>query len=100
MGYLIIFWRVIMGKVILNEIQYGGYGKCIQITNGKIEAVVTVDVGPRVIRFGFTGGNNVFCEGASSKTESNLGEWKIYGGHRLWHSPEGNPRSSALIMIR
>jgi hypothetical protein len=93
MGYLMIFWRVIMGKIVLNEIQYGDYGKCIQITNGKIEAVVTVDVGPRVIRYGFVGGNNVFCEGASLKLDSNLGEWKIYGGHRLWHSPEGNPRS-------
>lgn len=82
-----------MGKVILNEIQYGEYGKCIQITNGIIEATVTVDVGPRVIRFGLIGGDNEFCEGAALTVNSELGEWRIYGGHRLWHSPEGNPRS-------
>ena len=28
------------------------YGKCLCISNGVIEAYVTIDIGPRIIRFG------------------------------------------------
>ena len=32
---------------------YKDYGKVVAITNGVIEAYVTVDIGPRIIRFGY-----------------------------------------------
>lgn len=67
------------------------YGKCIKIENGIIDVLVTVDIGPRIIRYGFINDVNVFCE-APEKIESQTG-WKIYGGHRLWHSPESMPRT-------
>lgn len=77
--------------VNITEIKYGEYGNCIQMENGTIELVITLDVGPRIIRFGFLDGENMFCEAFDQAPTEN--GWKIYGGHRLWHSPEGMPRS-------
>ena len=83
-----------MSDVKVSEVNYGDYGKCVNISNGDVEVVVTVDVGPRIIRYGFVGGANEFCEGV--KDEKPIGDgkvWRIKGGHRLWHSPESLPRS-------
>lgn len=69
-----------------DTIQYGSFGRCCRITNGIIEALVTIDLGPRVIRFGFVGGKNEFVE--LPPQQINPASWNIYGGHRLWHAPE------------
>ena len=37
---------------------YKDYGKCVEITNGVISALVTVEIGPRIISFGYSGGQN------------------------------------------
>ena len=44
-------------KEIINS--YENYGRCVKISNGTVEAYVTIDVGPRVIRYAFVGGENV-----------------------------------------
>jgi hypothetical protein len=75
----------------ISEITYEPYGNCIKIENDVVDVVVTVDFGPRIIRYGFIGEKNVFCE-APENTQEKTG-WKIYGGHRLWHSPENMPRT-------
>ena len=38
------------------------YGKCVSISNGKIEALVTIDIGPRIISFGYVGSQNFMCD--------------------------------------
>ncbi|MBQ1965952.1 MAG: hypothetical protein II348_04675, partial [Clostridia bacterium] len=38
---------------------YKDFGKVIAVDNGTVEAYVTVDVGPRIIRYGFIGGQNL-----------------------------------------
>ena len=41
-------------KMITKEIiEFKNYGKCVKISNGIIEAVATVDLGPRIVFFGF-----------------------------------------------
>ncbi len=89
--------------VTIEKATYGEWGQCVRLTNGSIELYATLDFGPRVIRFGYVGGQNLFCE--DSKVESSMsgpdmderyGEgstWYIRGGHRLWTSPEAAPRS-------
>ena len=74
--------------VILRKISYGGWDNCIQITNGIVDLIVTTDIGPRIIRYGFVGQENEMCEVASTMGLTGGDEWRIYGGHRLWHSPE------------
>ncbi|MGD9290529.1 MAG: hypothetical protein PVG74_23110, partial [Desulfobacterales bacterium] len=36
---------------------------------------------------------NVFCDDTSMKIDRGNEEWRLYGGHRLWHSPEAFPRT-------
>ncbi|MGW8249537.1 MAG: hypothetical protein ACWGO1_02755 [Anaerolineales bacterium] len=54
---------------------------------------MTADVGPRIIRFGFTEQANEFKEFDSEVGETGGNEWRSYGGHRLWHAPEAIPRT-------
>lgn len=82
-----------MAEVTINKISYGGWDNCIEITNGIVDLIVTVDVGPRIIRYGFTGQENEMCEIESTLGLQGGDEWRIYGGHRLWHSPEDRQRT-------
>ena len=87
----------------LEQITYGSWGNCLRLSNGKAELLITLDFGPRIIRFGWVGCQNIFCE--DTQVESSMaGEemdqaygkgatWYIRGGHRLWTSPEAAPRS-------
>lgn len=82
-----------MAEITIKEIEYKNFGKCLEISNGIIDILVTVDIGPRIIRFGFVGEKNEFCENTEVAKNVPSGEWRIWGGHRLWHSPENDPRS-------
>lgn len=69
-------------------VAYGGWDKCLRLSNGKIELIVTLEVGPRVIRLGFLGGENIFYEDPNQIGKTLGDEFRLYGGHRLWVSPE------------
>ena len=77
----------------VEKIEYAGWSGCHRLANDSVDLVITGDVGPRIIRFGFLGGPNVFKEYAGMAGLSGGDEWRIYGGHRLWHSPEAKPRT-------
>ncbi|MCH5199477.1 MAG: hypothetical protein J1F60_00860 [Oscillospiraceae bacterium] len=90
-------------SVKFSEISYKNFGKCIKMENETAAVIVTVDVGPRVIYYGLNGKQNIFNEDINRdtvrdskqlhdffETEEN---WYIYGGHRLWSSPESYPES-------
>jgi hypothetical protein len=79
--------------VTIDKISYGGWPNCYRISNGSVELIVTTDVGPRVIRFGFVGDVNEFKEYKDQLGKTGGDEWRIYGGHRLWHAPEAMPRT-------
>jgi len=82
-------------EAIMETVEYGQYGQCCRITNSDAEIYVTRDFGPRIICYKSVGGPNALGElgpdAMSFKTE--LGTWRPYGGHRLWHAPEASPRS-------
>ena len=82
-----------MAGLNFQEIEYKQFGHCMQIDNGLIDIVVTLDIGPRIIRFGALNQKNVFCDDAPLKIERGDEEWRLHGGHRLWHSPEAFPRT-------
>lgn len=90
--------------VIVKEIEsFKNYGKVLSISNGVIEAYVTVDRGPRIIRFGFVDGQNIMCSNRECfppKTDNEFTEyfgenkgWENLGGHRIWLSPESYPET-------
>ena len=78
---------------MIGKVEYLGLPNCVRLSNGTTEVVVTTDVGPRVIRYAFLGGENVLGECPKAKVTTQLGEWRPWGGHRLWTAPEGMPRS-------
>lgn len=79
----------------MEETTYKEFKKCYRLTNGVVDLVVTASVGPRIIRYGFVDGQNLFGEVPDVSVEVGKDQWHIYGGHRLWHSPEANPRTYA-----
>ncbi len=74
---------------------YGRWPHCVRISDGHTELVVTTDVGPRIIRYGFIGGQNLMKEFPSQLGKCGGPKWRIFGGHRLWTAPEDRVRSYA-----
>lgn len=79
----------------VEQIIYGGWSNNIRISNGMVELIITAEVGPRVLRFGFVGGTNMFCENPGDLGKTGGEDWRMYGGHRLWAAPESIPRTIA-----
>ncbi len=78
---------------MLERFAYQGWKNCYRLSNGLVDLVITGDVGPRIIRFGFVGEENEFYENAGMLGLTGGDEWRIYGGHRLWHAPEERLRT-------
>ncbi len=83
---------------------YKEFGQVVIISDGVTEAYITVDIGPRIIRYGFIGEQNMLNDTMHSTEEKTGGAafdkyyykgayWYNYGGMRLWFSPESTPGS-------
>ena len=83
-------------KTTMQIVEYKGWKNNLQLSNGTVELVMTLDVGPRIIRYGYVGGPNVFKEYDEQMGKSGEKSWMIRGGHRLWHAPEDDVRTYAL----
>jgi hypothetical protein len=77
----------------LERIPYAGWRRNVRLSNGAVELVVTLDVGPRIIHFGFRGGANVFGQFPEDLGRAGERRWKLRGGHRLWIAPERKPHT-------
>jgi len=90
-------------SVTIKEIQFENFGKCIEISNGKSDVVITTEIGPRIIRAGLVGKENVMFNDLyrtnitwDKTMDEHFGKgskWINYGGHRLWVSPEAMPNT-------
>ena len=81
--------------ISIEKIDYQGWANSWQVTNGEVELVVTGDVGPRVMRYGFAGGQNFFKEFAGQMGKAGEAAWQPRGGHRVWIAPEDIVKSYA-----
>jgi hypothetical protein len=82
--------------VKIEKTAYKGWPNCYRLSNGEVDLIVTTDVGPRVIRFGFVGSQNVFKEFEEQIGKSGESTWQPRGGHRIWMAPEDRVLSYAL----
>lgn len=64
-----------------------------RIVSGNAEMIVTLDVGPRILFFGPTGGNNLLYTIGEDEGHAGGDEYRFYGGHRLWIAPEERART-------
>ena len=78
---------------MLEKVNFSGWANSIKLSNQEIEMIILTDVGPRIISFGYKNGQNLFYVSSSEKGKTGGDQWHLYGGHRLWHSPEEMPRS-------
>ncbi len=82
-------------SVQIEKREWGGWPNCYRISNGEIELIVTADIGPRVMRCGFVGGQNFFRVFDDQLGKSGEAEWQLRGGHRIWLAPEDFQRTYA-----
>ncbi|MGF1578276.1 MAG: hypothetical protein ACFCD0_02810 [Gemmataceae bacterium] len=80
-------------KFTTKVIEYKGWKKNLLVTNGDVELIVTLDVGPRIISYRLPGGKNVFHEYKDQLGKTGEKKWQIRGGHRLWTAPEDKTRT-------
>jgi hypothetical protein len=74
--------------VKVEKTEYKGWQNCYRVSNGEVELIVTGDVGPRIIRFAFIGGQNLFKEYAEQMGKSGEERFQLRGGDRVWKAPE------------
>lgn len=72
----------------VQKVDYKGWKDCYRISNGEVELIVTGDVGPRIIRYGFVGGQNMFKEFPDQLGKSGEADFQLRGGDRVWIAPE------------
>lgn len=77
----------------IERLNYSGLN-CYRLANGVLELIITGDVGPRIIRFGFIGEHNEFYQADPLAIPADRSAWQLYGGHRLWHAPEAAGRTT------
>jgi hypothetical protein len=69
---------------------YGRWDKAYRLALGDVVMVVVTEVGPRILSLTVGGGPNLLFvdDDLSLSRGAGEGAWYIYGGHRVWISPE------------
>jgi hypothetical protein len=75
----------------IEKIPWGGWPNCYRVSNDEVDLILTSDVGPRIMRYGFLDGQNFFKNFEESLGVSGETEWVLRGGHRVWAAPEFVP---------
>jgi hypothetical protein len=78
---------------MIQKTDFAGWRNCIKLFNSKIELIITTDIGPRIISCGFINSKNLLYVSPEDQGKTGGDTWRIYGGHRFWHSPEAMPRT-------
>jgi hypothetical protein len=76
------------GSVVVEKVEYGGWKNCYCISDASVELIVVAEIGPRILRYGFIGGQNLFVEFPDQLGKSGEDAFQARGGHRLWKAPE------------
>jgi hypothetical protein len=79
---------VMRASVSVQKVEYKGWKNCYRVSNGEVELIVTGDVGPRIIRYGFVGDQNIFKEFPDQLGKSGEATFQMRGGDRVWKAPE------------
>lgn len=79
----------------LKKCTVGPYKNCVEIKSGELRLAITTDVGPRIIGcfIGEKSKFNHFAVLPPTPFEASDNGFALYGGHRIWHSPEALPRT-------
>lgn len=78
---------------IVEGYKWKGWPNCILLSNQILDIIATTDIGPRIISFSYAQEENIFLEIDKDLGKTNGSDYRLYGGTRLWHSPEAKPRT-------
>ena len=77
-----------------DTVAYRNWKNCLRLSNGTVELIVSVGLGPRILCYRrIDGGVNFMKNFDEEMADVKPDEWQSYGGHRLWHAPEVWPRT-------
>jgi hypothetical protein len=82
-------------SVQIDRMEWGGWPDCVRISNGDVDLVITSAIGPRIMRYGFVGGPNLFKVFEDQRGKCGESTWQLRGGHRIWLAPEHVTRTYA-----
>ncbi len=74
--------------VTVEKVAWKGWQNCYRVSNGEVELIVTGDVGPRIMRYAFVGGQNLFKEYSEQLGGTGEEKFQLRGGDRVWKAPE------------
>ena len=66
----------------LKQVDFYGFKNALELTNGIVKLIVTTDVGPRILFYGYENGQNFMKVFDHESAPIHDGEWHNYGGHR------------------
>jgi hypothetical protein len=72
---------------MIEQTEFHGW-KALSLTTGQAELILPTDIGPRVISCSLTGSGNLFATLGEHLGGTGEQDFKVRGGHRLWHAPE------------
>lgn len=72
----------------ISEVSAFGWVRCLRLASASAEALVTLEVGPRVLSYRRLDGENVLRVYPEQMGKSGEPEYVVRGGHRIWVSPE------------
>ena len=73
---------MVMEETMAEQVTFRGWPHSRRLSNGTVDLVLTTDVGPRVARYGFIGGDNMLCEVSDEDGLTGGDTWHTFGGHR------------------
>lgn len=72
----------------IKQLKHAGWEHNLQIANDKVELIISLDVGPRILSYKTPGAENVLKNYPEQMGKSGETKWMIRGGHRFWIAPE------------
>ena len=79
---------------------FADWERNLKLSNGFVEVIITLEVGPRIISYRPVQGRSVFKLVREEAGKSKENVWKIRGGHRLWSAPEDFGKEDSLRRAR
>ena len=79
----------------MNKTTVDMHPDCVELRSGEFRIAVTTRVGPRVIGAFLGKSPNLFRVMPVAPLPGVATDFRLYGGHRLWHAPEAMPRTYA-----
>lgn len=72
----------------IDEVAYAGWNRNLRLVAGGVELLITLEVGPRILRCGFAGEPSLLGEARDQLGGSGEDGFCLRGGHRFWTAPE------------